>query len=178
MQHLLQGNTLYLRMVEPHDAIDVMLWENNPENWPITDTEVPFSLHGMQQLIEQQQQFRSSGQLRFILCLNDSNESIGTVDLYDADFKNGNVSVGILLARLEERGKGYAKEALMLLIDYVRAVFDFHNVSASIQEGNMASINLFQSVGFVQVGKRINWFKGPKGQRINELNFQLCLKEL
>jgi diamine N-acetyltransferase len=84
MPQLLRGNTLYLRMVEPHDAIDVMIWENNPENWHVTDTEVPFSLHGMQQLIEQQQQFRSSGQLRFILCLNDSNESIGTVDLYDA----------------------------------------------------------------------------------------------
>ena len=177
MESLLKGEMVYLRMVEPEDALDLLLWENNPENWKVTDTEVPFSLHGMQQLIEQQQQFRSSGQLRFIICDMVTNKSIGTVDLYDADFKNGNASVGILIALPEERGKGFAKEALKLLIEYVKSIFDFHNLVASIQEDNTSSIKLFESIGFVQVGRRMNWFKGSNETRINELNYQLCLKK-
>lgn len=176
MQQLLHGNSVYLRMVEPEDVFDVLLWENNPDNWHVTDTEVPFSLHGMHQLIEQQQQFRNSGQLRLIISHNDSKEALGTIDLYDADFKNGNAAVGILIARNEDRGKGYAREALALLIQYVKSVFDFYNLTASIQEGNTSSIVLFEAAGFQQVGKRLNWFKGPKGKRINELNYQLCLK--
>lgn len=177
MKSLLRGKLVFLRMVEPEDALDLLLWENNPENWKVTDTEVPFSLHGMQQLIEQQQQFRSSGQLRFIICSVDSNKSLGSIDLYDTDFKNGNASVGVLIALPEERGKGFAKEALQLLIEYVKSIFDFHNLVASIQEDNTLSIKLFESIGFFQVGRRINWFKGSNEKRINELNYQLCLKK-
>ena len=171
-----RGTTVYLRMVEPTDALNLLQWENDPENWKVTDTEIPFSLHGIHQLIEQQQQFRSTGQLRFIICLVDTNESVGTVDLYDADFKHGNAFVGILIACKHDRGKGYAKEALKLLIEYVGTTFGFINLAASIQETNVSSAQLFKSVGFVQVGRRTNWFKGPNGQRVNELNFQICLK--
>lgn len=174
----LAGNEVFLRMVEPSDALDLLQWENDPENWKVTDTEVPFSLHGIQQLIEQQQHIRSTGQLRMMICDIESHSSVGAIDLYDADFKHGNAAVGVLIARNEDRGKGYAKEALLLLIDYVKQNLDLFNLVASIQEGNAASIHLFTHVGFEQVGIRKNWFKGFGGNRINELNFQLCLKEL
>ena len=173
----LEGNLVFLRMVEPSDAFDLLKWENDPENWKVTDTEVPFSLHGIQQLIEQQQQIRSTGQLRMMICEQNSKNAVGAIDLYDADFKHGNASVGILVAANENRGKGYAKEALLLLIEYVKYSLDLFNLVASIQEGNVTSIELFKNAGFEMVGMKKNWFKGHAGNRINELNFQLCLKE-
>ena len=89
---------IFLRMVEPHDATKLLLWENNPDNWKVTDTEVPFSIHAIQALIEQQQQIRTTGQMRMMICLNDpTQESVGAIDLYDVDFKNRNASVGILI---------------------------------------------------------------------------------
>ena len=94
---MLKGKSIFLRPVEPSDATKLMLWENNPAHWKVTDTEVPFSMHGILQLIEQQQHIRSTGQLRLMICLNGTEEPVGAIDLYDVDFRNGNAAVGILI---------------------------------------------------------------------------------
>ena len=72
---MLKGKTVFLRPVEPADATKLMVWENNPAHWKVTDTEVPFSMHAILQLIEQQQHIRSTGQLRLIICLNEKQRS-------------------------------------------------------------------------------------------------------
>jgi diamine N-acetyltransferase len=173
---MLRSDNIFLRSVETSDATRLLLWENNPLHWKVTDTEVPFSMTAIMQLIEQQQNFRSTGQLRLMICLTSTQEAVGTVDLYDADFKNGNASVGILIGEASERGKGYARESLVLLIEYARDLLALHNLSCSIQEDNDESVRLFKSVGFEKVGVRKEWFL-LKGQRMDEIIFQLCLKK-
>ena len=49
---MLSTEKILLRMVEPEDATKLLIWENNPENWKVTDTEVPFSMHAIKMLIE------------------------------------------------------------------------------------------------------------------------------
>lgn len=163
-------------MVEPSDATTLMLWENNPDNWKVTDTEIPFSLQSIMLLIEQQREFRNTGQLRMMICLNSSNETVGCIDLYDADFKNKRAAVGVLIGEKGERCKGFASEALELIIDYSVEVFDFANLYCSIQEENFASVQLFEKNGFEKVGFRKNWFYN-KGKFTNEILFQLWLKK-
>lgn len=173
---MLTGESVFLRPVEPSDATVLMLWENDPKNWRVTDTEVPFSLHGIMQLIEQQQHIRSTGQLRFMICLKEDGHAIGTIDLYDADFKNRRAAVGILIGEVNERGKGSATEALELLVEYAREVLDLHNVYCSVQADNSASLKLFEKAGFDRVGSRKEWFF-LKGEWLDEISFQLCLKK-
>lgn len=173
---MLKGNTLFLRSVEPSDAQMLMIWENDPENWKVTDTEVPFSLHGIHQLIEQQQQIRSTGQLRMMICLHDSDRTVGAVDLYDADFRNGKAAIGILIGDRGDRERGYAGEALQLIIDYARDVLGLYNLYCSVQADNSASLKLFDKSGFRRVGTRTDWFN-MNGQRIDEIIFQLCLRK-
>lgn len=174
---MLRSENIFLRPVETSDATRLMLWENNPDHWKVTDTEIPFSMSAILQLIEQQQQFRSHGQLRLMICLNNSSEdAIGALDLYDADFKNGNAAVGILIGEHSERGKGYARESLKLLVDYARDLLALHNLHCSIQADNADSLRLFESVGFEKIGVRKEWFL-YKGQRIDEISYQLCLKK-
>lgn len=172
---MFKSKQIHLRSVEPSDATKLMLWENNPAHWKVTDTEVPFSLQGIMQLIEQQQHIRSTGQLRLMICLNESNESVGAVDLYDVDFKNGNAAVGILIGEEPHRSKGYAAEALELLIEYARELLALHNLYCSIQADNTESIHLFEKCGFTRIGVRKEWFL-YKGQRIDEISYQLCLE--
>lgn len=173
---MLKGKSIFLRPVEPSDATKLMLWENNPTHWKVTDTEVPFSMHGILQLIEQQQHIRSTGQLRLMICLNGTEEPVGAIDLYDVDFRNGNAAVGILIGDHLHKQKGYASESLALMIDYARDFLALHNLYCSIQADNTESIHLFTKCGFDKVGVRKEWFL-YKGQRIDEINFQLCLKE-
>ena len=51
---MLKGESIYLRAVEKEDASTLFIWENNPSNWKISNTEIPFSMHSIHQLIEQQ----------------------------------------------------------------------------------------------------------------------------
>jgi len=173
---MLKAKNIYLRSVEPSDATKLLLWENNPAHWKVTDTEVPFSMHGILQLIEQQQHIRSSGQMRLMICLNETDESVGAIDLYDVDFRNGNAAVGILIGEIQHRQKGYAGESLEILINYSRDLLALHNLYCSIQADNPESIKLFELAGFEKVGVRKEWFLN-KGQRIDEISFQLCLKK-
>lgn len=173
---MLKGEKVFLRAVEPADATLLMLWENNPENWKVSDTDCPFSLQGIMTLIEQQRDFRGTGQMRLIICKADDETAIGTIDLYDADFKNENVCIGILIGDTAERMQGFAAEALNLLIHYLKQMFSFHNVSCSIHADNLASISLFEKAGFMKVGEKKDWFKW-KNQRIDEFNYLLCLKK-
>ena len=49
---MLKGESIYLRVVDKEDATVLFLWENDPKNWKVSNTEVPFSMHAIHQLIE------------------------------------------------------------------------------------------------------------------------------
>jgi diamine N-acetyltransferase len=172
---MLKGDKVILRAVEPSDAAMLMLWENDTENWKVTDTEVPFSLHGIMQLIDHQQDLRATGQLRFLICELESEKPVGTIDLYDADFRNGNAALGILIANHQARKKGYALQSVELLLAYAEKILELHNVTCSIQATNTESIRLFEKAGFQKVGVRKEWFRA-EGKRIDEMIYQRCLK--
>lgn len=165
-----------LRAVEPIDASMLFIWENNPANWKISHTEVPFSMHNIHQLIEQFSSVRTSGQLRMIVDLQENNKAIGAIDLYDVNFKHGFATLGILIADTQERGKGYAFEAISLFCDYCREVLSLNNLQCFIHADNEASIQLFEKLGWRKIGVRKNWYVYGDNL-IDELAFQLCLKK-
>lgn len=173
---MLKGNRIFLRAIEPEDATKIMIWENNPDNWRVSGTETPYSLHGILDYINSIQNFRQSGELRLMICMNETKKPIGTLDLFEANFKHGRAGIGILIGEADERNKGYAKESLELLIEYAVKVLNFHNLTANVLEDNHSSMAVFESVGFELVGVRKEWFF-DHGTWMNERIYQLCLKK-
>lgn len=173
---MLKGDRVYLRTVEPSDATKLMLWENDTHNWKVSDTEVPFSLHEIQTYIENQQNIRSTGQLRLIICLNSNDVAIGAIDLFDANFKHGRAGVGILIGEESEKSKGYAFESLELLKEYASKILNFHSLFCSIHSDNLKSVSLFEKANFERIGERKEWFL-INGNRIDEILYQICLKK-
>jgi diamine N-acetyltransferase len=173
---MLKGKKVYLRAIEPGDAFTVMTWENNPDNWRVSGTEAPYSLHGITEYINSIQSFRQSGELRLMICLIENDKSVGTLDLFEANFKHGRAGVGILIAADEDKMQGYASESLSLLAEYASNSLDFWNLTANVLEDNVSSIMLFEKCGYELVGVRKSWFK-DRENRINERIYQLCLKK-
>ncbi len=174
---MLKGNSIFLRVVEAADATKLFLWENDPKNWKVSNTEVPFSMHSIHQLIEQQSNIRNSGEIRFMICLNEKESPIGTIDLYDINFKHGYATIGIMVAEESKRRKGFASESLKLISEYARDILDLTNLQCKIHGDNEHSIALFEQAGYMRIGIRKNWLK-YKGNRIDEISYQLCLKEI
>jgi len=101
----LKGSLVTLRAVEKDDAGTIFRWENNPANWKVSNTEVPFSLYDIHQLIEQQSDIRKSGQMRLVIETSAESRPVGVIDLYDLNFKHGYAAIGILIAADADKGK-------------------------------------------------------------------------
>ena len=169
---MLKGQNIYLRTIEPNDARLMLKWENNPENWAVSNTLVPFSEHLILQYVNSAQDIFETKQLRFIICVTDTDKPIGTIDLFEYDPLNQRAGLGVLIDEVSERNKGYANEALKLMIRYSWDRLNLHGLFCNIFESNEHSIKLFQKNGFVQTGIKKDWALIKKNWE-NELFFQL-----
>ena len=82
-------------------------------------------------------------QYRFVIDLKGT--QIGFIDLFD--YNTGSAGVGVIIIK-DYRNKGFAKEALNLLIDYTFLILDMKQLHASVTKDNLASIKLFISCRF------------------------------
>ncbi|WP_066757666.1 GNAT family N-acetyltransferase [Crocinitomix algicola] len=154
---MLTGDKIYLRTIEPEDADALYAWENDPENWRVSNTIVPFSKNLIKQYVNQAQDLFQLQQIRFIICELNQNLPVGTVDLFEFDPFNQRAGVGVLIQK-EFRGNGYAFESLELLADYAVNNVGIRNLHASVMGGNTNSLKLFEKAGYKMIGKRKNWF--------------------
>lgn len=155
---MITGENIYLRQVDPTDATLLLLWENNPENWKVSETEAPFSLKEIEDYIASASNIRANKQLRLIICKKETDKAIGTIDLFDVDFKNKRAGVGILISNKNERQKGFASEAIKLMCKYALKILNFKQLHCLVQSDNLKSTTLFEKQGFTKTGERKNWY--------------------
>ena len=168
---MLKGEQIYLRTLEPADADIIWKWENNSDNWRVSNTLVPFSRKLIEDYVNSAQDIYSIKQLRFIICLVENDKEIGAIDLFDFDPYHLKVGLGILIAELEDRRNGYAKEAVLLIKEYCFNHLNLHQVYCNILSKNKASIDLFEKSGFTICGTKKDWIKNKEGW-LDELMLQ------
>ncbi|AMD85036.1 diamine N-acetyltransferase [Capnocytophaga haemolytica] len=161
MNHNTALTSCYLRALEPEDIDFLYHLENEEELWEVSQTQLPFSKYLLLSYIQNAtQDIYEAHQYRFVICDND-NHPVGLIDLYDFDPKNKRASVGVALLK-EAREKGYASEALQLLMQHSQTYLDLHQLVAYIPNDNQASIKLFEKTGFAKSALLKDWiyFKG------------------
>jgi diamine N-acetyltransferase len=157
----LEGKKCFLRAVEPHDVEWLFKWENNTDIWIVSGTRQPFSKHDLQQYVKGIRDIYIDRQLRLIISTEES--PIGSIDLFDYDPDNRRAGIGILIGEADAREKGYASDALDLLIDYAFNILHLHLVYANVPSKNSASRKLFAHSGFEHCGTRRDWLLGRDG---------------
>ena len=168
---MLKGEQIYLRALEPADSDIILKWENNSDNWRVSNTLVPFSRKLIENYVNSAQDIYSIKQLRFIICLVENDKEIGAIDLFDFDPYHQKVGLGILIAEPEDRRKGYALEALKVVKEYCFNHLNLHQVYCNILSENKASIDLFEKSGFTICGTKKDWIKNKEGW-LDELMLQ------
>lgn len=161
----LESGTLLLRALEPEDLPLLYKWENNTQWWDGGNTLVPYSKYILREyLINSDKPIFETKQLRLMITLKDSNQTIGMIDLYDFEPHHNRAGVGIMID-IQHQQKGYAAQALRLLTDYAFNFLHMSQLYAYIATDNMASVKLFSSVGFQQSGILKQWIKSPQGYK-------------
>jgi diamine N-acetyltransferase len=168
---MLRGENINLRALEPSDLDVLYNWENDTSIWKVSQTIAPFSKNILAKYLENaHQDIFSAKQLR--LMIEKDSTPIGTIELFDFDPVNLRCGIGIWIVDEENRRKGYAKEALTLIIKYAFSNLHLNQIYCNISSRNQASINLFGSLDFQLVGVKSKWNKTPEGWE-DELLFQL-----
>ena len=169
----LKGTSIYLRALEPEDLEFIYKIENNESVWDVSNTQTPYSRFLIRQYLENaHQDIYEAKQLRLAICLNDTFESVGLIDLFDFDPKNNRAGVGIIILNEANRNSGIGSEALSLVINYSFQQLQLHQLYANIAGNNEISISLFTKFGFQLIGIKKDWNK-INNQYEDEILYQL-----
>ncbi|MBT8271664.1 MAG: GNAT family N-acetyltransferase [Bacteroidia bacterium] len=139
----LKGKHIYLRALEPEDLKLVHSIENDERIWEISQTQTPFSKYIIEDYIKNSHKdIYEIKQLRLAIATMED-RTVGLIDIFDFDFKNRRAGIGLVIKDTTDRGKGYGREAVGLLINYCFSQLNLHQLFCDINEQNEASIKLF-----------------------------------
>jgi len=175
INRLSYGNVI-LRPLEPEDLELLYQWENDLSIWLVSNTLIPFSKYTIEQFIlNSGKDIFETKQLRLII-ENNYGLPVGAIDLFDFDCFHQRAGVGILIYNKEDRQKGYAYDALILICHYASKILSIHQLYANISIKNQQSTALFKKAGFQPFGVKKEWIKTAEGWE-DEILFQKIFPE-
>ncbi|MDE1207375.1 GNAT family N-acetyltransferase [Tenacibaculum larymnensis] len=170
--HTLTGTHIKLRALEPEDLGFLFQIENNESFWEVSHTQTPFSKFLLKQYLENAHlDIFEAKQLRLVIDEKATGKSIGMIDLFDFNPQHKRAGIGILI-HPDFQQKGFASEALQLLINYCFTHLHLHQLYANITNDNTNSLHLFEKQNFKLIGVKKDWIF-YNGTYKDELLFQL-----
>jgi len=171
----IHGEKIFLRALEPSDVELLYQWENEPEIWQISQTLTPYSKFTLKQFIDSaQEDIFSAKQVRFMVNILHTKQTVGILDIFDIDFINSRAGIGVLINK-NNRNQDIGTEAVGLACNYLFNTLHLHQVYCNVVHKNAISLHLFEKCGFSVVGIKKEWTKTQNGfedvvllQKINQ----------
>lgn len=147
---------VHLRAMEPEDLDLLYKVENDQEIWCVGATNVPYSRYALHNYMAAATgDIYSDKQVRLMI-ENVDRETVGMVDLVNFNPQHQRAEVGIVIKK-PYRGKGYARSAMDLLVDYSHRVLHLHQLYAVVCSDNATSLRLFRDLGFQSEMRLHDW---------------------
>ncbi len=173
---LWQGENVRLRAMEPSDWETYFAWNQDDEMARRTYyIPLPQSQESVKRFAERQSLEPSeTDNFRFVV-ENSQREVVGDITVNNCNPRNGTFSWG-LNTKMEHRRKGYASEALKLVMRYYFQELRYQKVTVHIYSFNEPSVKLHESLGF-QLEGRIRRAVFTNDQYFDELIYGLTKEE-
>jgi RimJ/RimL family protein N-acetyltransferase len=159
MTSTLAGNNLCLSVIRKEDLPLLTTWRNSD------DVRLNCREHRLLSDVHQDRWFEKinspeSKDYMFLISRKSTIESLescpgpfGVVGMTHCDFLNGNGEISFYLGSQDFRGKGIAREALGILIDWTFDELRLKRIHAEVYVYNLISKNLLESLGFKEEGR-------------------------
>ena len=95
--------------------------------------------------------------------LENSNQHIGTVKLEPIDRLNKKATIAIMIGDKDSWGKGFAIEAMQILIDYAFNDLKLEEINLGVLVQNINAIKVYNKLGFKEVRRELGSVKYPNG---------------
>jgi RimJ/RimL family protein N-acetyltransferase len=141
-------NRLYLRPVSIDDKESIFKYRSDSETnkyqgWiPETIEDVEVFIGKISVEINEPETW-----FQFVIFEKESDKLIGDIGLHFMDSENKQVEIGCTLNK-DYQGKGYAIEALKIILDFLINTLEKHRIVTSIDPENSNSIRLVERLGF------------------------------
>lgn len=158
---------MILTPLEPEDLELLYTIENDRTIWCVGNNNVPYSRYALRDYIAtQKHDIYADRQVRLVARTDMSeggrSNPVGLFDIFNFSPEHGRAEVGFAILKAE-RGKGYAGQALHLLVEYARTVLHVHLLYAIVPAGNLPSLAMLRAEGFTNEHILRGWIHGESG---------------
>jgi len=148
---MLVGKKLVLRPVEEQDLSLLVKWRNTPSIRHWFFNRYPLSVSGQKAWYENL--IADQRRQMFAICPKPEMKPVGTLSLDDIDFVNQSAELGnVLIGESEIEGKGYASEAVRLLLAHAFLQLNMHRIHLKMYADNTRARQLYEACGFLAEG--------------------------
>ncbi len=141
---MIQGERVTLRRVEPEDYPAIQRWQNDPEVFRWMDYERPFSLED----IRKSEEHGAVEGHPFVI--EAEGKPIGRIGLFGIKHRTRHGNLYVFIGEREVWGKGYARDALNLLLEYAFSTLNLRLIQLWTLADNDRAIRLYKSFGFIE----------------------------
>jgi len=152
MVKFIEGKKIYLRPVEKHDLTkDYLRWINDVSNDTLTEhAQLPHTLSELEKYALGKWSDKSC--LWLGIYRQKTNKHVGNIEICGIDWIHGCGEYKILVDK-KYQGKGFGKEASVLLIQHAFEVLNLHRLQLGVHQDNKGARHLYKRLGFVKEGE-------------------------
>lgn len=145
-------DVIFLRALELSDAERLVKWRNDPQITNLLGGNTFFvSLYRETEWLRKIT-LDDSENLRLAICLSDKSSHIGLVNLTNINWINRNAEFSILIGEKIHWGKGYAKQAALLALNYAFKELNLNRIYLKVRTDNQKALDLYKKLGFLTEG--------------------------
>lgn len=185
---MMETERVILSAIEPEDVPTIVRWRNLPEVYrgfieyePLSTTQqtafhASLTPHARRRLWLINARGTALPSYEKTVQAEGNAVPVGTVGIMDLDWRNRRCEFGpIYIGELAYRGRGIAKDAEILVLDYCFNHLGLHKVIAHVPESNSEVIRLHEAAGFQRdILLRDHIFRGGRFEGLHLLS---CLAE-
>ena len=146
----LRGKQIYLRPIEKDDMLLIRCWANDPEIRRLTGEVMPMSQAGADQFLEHIK--TDPNRVWFSVVQNETEHVIGEAGLLRIFYPWRTADLSIILGDKFAWGKGFGREAVLLLLDYAFGALALHRISIGVVGFNERALRFYEKIGFQREG--------------------------
>lgn len=141
------SDRIYLRALEPDDYKVSIQWRRDDEIWDMLGGTKYFVSEAYEKKWVEKTIFDSKD-VKLAICVKENDKYIGNVYMTNIDHAKRSCHSHVLIGDRDYWGQGIAKEAVMMLCDYMFSERNIHRIQAIILESNTQSLKMHQKCGY------------------------------
>jgi RimJ/RimL family protein N-acetyltransferase len=148
---LFHGELIRLTAIRSEDTYTFSRWYEDSTFGRLFDGATAFP-HGSNRARQMLEEGNRATSFTFAMRTHYNDDMIGVIFLDDIRWNNRNGWIGLAIGEAANRGKGYGREAMRLVMRYAFHELNLHRLQLTVFSYNLHAIHLYDSLGFVREG--------------------------